>query len=234
MAKSKKLSKNVKSAVLGCAFVMVISVTSVLGVSAYLSAESKNKGNYFSPFTFTNIDIYEENGTDYIFNDGVIVKKGANDGEIANKVATIKNPIVGNVKPVYIRVAVVPVVRGTQLINLTQKYTYTVEFEPGDNWVKCDDDGYYYYTIPVDPGEETTDLFGGNSITIKNGSTVVTSLDQEIQYVNVDVIADAVQAVELDNTPIEALGESWSTMYSTEPAKAAWGNGIPTLSTSKP
>ena len=75
-------------------------------------------------------------------------------------------------------------------------------FDPGANWVKHND-GYYYYTLPVKPGEHpTSDLI--SSITLDGAYTDADGGKQVIE-----VMAEAIQSA-----PAEAIGESWRVTIS--------------------
>lgn len=68
------------------------------------------------------------------------------------------------------------------------------------DWVILDD-GYFYYTSPVAPGQNTADLI--TSITLK------TSVPQGY-YLSVEVIAEAIQAEGVDNvTGIQPILDAW-------------------------
>ena len=47
-----------------------------------------------------------------------------------------------------------------------------IQWQPSANWIEGEDEGdgyvYYYYTEPLDPGDETTGLFNGNKFHIGN------------------------------------------------------------------
>ncbi|HPW53652.1 MAG: hypothetical protein ACOX1L_00560 [Erysipelotrichaceae bacterium] len=71
-------------------------------------------------------------------------------------------------------------------------------FTPGANWVKYGD--YYYYTLPVAPGESpATDLIGDAGISLNYYFT-----DADGGSLCIDVIAEAIQS-----SPAEAAGQAW-------------------------
>lgn len=75
------------------------------------------------------------------------------------------------------------------------------EFDPGTNWFEYG--GYYYYTLPVKPGEHpTSDLI--SSITLKDSYTDADGGKQVIE-----VMAEAIQSA-----PAEAIGKSWGVTIS--------------------
>ena len=72
------------------------------------------------------------------------------------------------------------------------------DFTPGTNWVKHSD-GYYYYTLPVKPGEKPV-------------NALIDSIELEDHYDDADggkqvieVMAEAIQS-----SPAKAVGESWN------------------------
>jgi len=74
-------------------------------------------------------------------------------------------------------------------------------FTPGANWVEHN--GYYYYTLPVAPGE-------------KPASDLINSIDLTAKYIDADggkqvieVMAEAIQ-----NAPAQAAGEAWGVTIS--------------------
>lgn len=70
-------------------------------------------------------------------------------------------------------------------------------FTPGANWVKHGD--YYYYTLPVEPGESpATPLIGEDGIVLSS----YTDADGGKQVI--EVMAEAIQS-----GPAKAVGESW-------------------------
>lgn len=74
-------------------------------------------------------------------------------------------------------------------------------FTPGDNWVLYN--GYYYYTLPVKPGDEpATDLI--TSITLTGSYDDADGGKQVIE-----VMAEAIQSA-----PASAVGEAWHVAIS--------------------
>lgn len=75
------------------------------------------------------------------------------------------------------------------------------DFTPGTNWVEYGD--YYYYTLPVKPGEKpATDLI--SSITLNQNYKDADGGNQAI-----DVMAEAIQS-----GPAEAVGQAWGVSIS--------------------
>lgn len=218
VAKRKNKSSDKRNMIIACVGTIAVITASAFAVRAYLQAQTNEIENRFSPMTYTNIQIYESTGQEYTL---------STSSPTITKNAVIQNPARHNQKPVYIRAQVVTVVREGDL-NVSADHNYTISgFTPATGWTKGTD-GYYYYTSPVDPGGETTDLFGGTALKIMNGKTQVTELPDGIT-VEVQVIADAVQAVEVDHLPDAEKGETWANYYTDAPAKDAWGTGIPAL-----
>lgn len=74
-------------------------------------------------------------------------------------------------------------------------------FTPGANWVEHN--GYYYYTLPVAPGEKpVTDLIDSIALTAR-----YTDADGGKQVI--EVMAEAIQ-----NAPAQAAGEAWGVTIS--------------------
>lgn len=72
------------------------------------------------------------------------------------------------------------------------------DFTPGENWKEYK--GYYYYTLPVEPGESpATPLIGEDGIELSS----YTDADGGKQVI--EVMAEAIQS-----SPAEAVGESWN------------------------
>lgn len=86
------------------------------------------------------------------------------------------------------------------------------EFSPGENWVKNGE--YYYYTLPVAPGEKpAADLIGESGI-ILVGSYNDADGGKQV----VEVMAEAIQSV-----PSEAVGKAWGVSIS-QGSVTAYGN----------
>lgn len=86
------------------------------------------------------------------------------------------------------------------------------EFTPGTNWVKYGD--FYYYTLPVAPGEKPkTDLIGAEGITLVR----YTDADGGKQVI--EVMAEAIQS-----QPERAVGQAWGVTISGGSVTAYNGN----------
>lgn len=76
-------------------------------------------------------------------------------------------------------------------------------FQPGANWVLHE--GYYYYTLPVDPQAVTGKLI--DSITLSSSYN-----DADGGYQAIDVMAEAIQSV-----PEAAVKDAWGNSFSINP-----------------
>lgn len=77
------------------------------------------------------------------------------------------------------------------------------EFNPGTNWFKYGD--YYYYTLPVAPGQEPAyDLIGNPGISLTESYDDADGGKQVIE-----VMAEAIQS-----SPASAVGQSWGVTIS--------------------
>ena len=159
------------------------------------SVQSNNKTNPFFPMTVTDININEPNGSEYEMDV---------TGTVTTKKVIIENPDGNAKKPVFIRVAVVPSIKDKQGSYLNKEVTIDPATAFDESWTL--QDGYYYYKYPVMPGARTTELFQNS--TVKLNCTL-----HDGEYVQLDVIADSVQAT--------ANGDEKKTL-TTQFAKEAW------------
>lgn len=162
----------------------------------FYSAQSNHKINPFLPMTVTDIEIDEPNGTDYVMQ---------GDGTVTTKKVIIENPDGNAKKPVFIRVMAVPSIKDKQGGYLNKEVTIDPSTVFNEEWTYSD--GFYYYKFPVMPGGKTTELF-------KNSTVKLNCSLQEGEYVQLDIIADTVQAT--------ANGGETDTI-TTQFAKEAWG-----------
>lgn len=199
------------------AAVMVVALAGVWAVNAYLSAQTETATNTFSPqqYTYTDIGISEPGGTGYTINiSGTTgtLKSGTN-----NKSAKVTVSSGEDKKPVFIRATLVMNIYASNGANITAdclaagiEPDYTINTT---DWTGIDGAGgltYYYYNGIVIPGDETSNLITNvdilNATDLPDGSSV-----------EVDVIADAVQAVSYD-------GQDWNAShYTTAEINKAWG-----------
>lgn len=82
---------------------------------------------------------------------------------------------------------------------------------PGSDWVKHSD-GFYYYTLPVAPGQTTGNLF--TSCTPNNAEK-----PEGADHLEVNIICQAVQS-----TPANAVTEAWGVTISNGSVSSASGN----------
>lgn len=197
--KAKAFNKDKWTVFMATAAILLVSAVGVFAVRAYLVAQSEQKQNEFAPMTYTDTEIVESQTKFELSQTSTISKK-----------ATISNPEGTQKKPVFVRVAVVCSVYDAAGVNVSYKYNCTASFNTADNWT-LKDDGYYYYNFIVDPGESTTELFGSDVI-IRNTEDLPNDYK-----INIDVIADTVQAVSTDSS-------KWtSDDYTTDEIAKAWG-----------
>ena len=173
-----KRMKSRKKTILLAVTITLVLVASVGGTIAWITTSTPGIENKFTPSTVkTGI---EENFDKTVKTD-ITVK---NTGDTA----------------VYVRVALV----GNwcnEKGEIVEKWTPSIT--PGSGW-KDGNDGYYYYTTPLQPTKETSDLLNGGSIDTKanNGLHLeVTVLHQSIQATPVTVVRD-VWGVTVDGTKI--------------------------------
>lgn len=179
--KSKTVRKDRFTVVMATVAILFLSVVVVFVVRAYLIAQSEEKQNNFAPMTYTDTEINEPQTEFTLSGSSTISKK-----------ATVNNPAGAQKKPVFVRVTVVCSVYDSEGINVAYKYNCAASFTAASGWTK--DGNYYYYNKIVDPGEATTELFGSD-VSISN------TADLPNDYkINVDVIADTVQAVSTDSS----------------------------------
>ena len=97
--------------------------------------------------------------------------------------------------PAYIRVKLLPYWYDKESDTIVAKSSWTPSFTPGQGWV-CGNDGYYYYTSPVNPGECTSVLI--SSLTLGQDEI---SLARQV----LEIIASCIQA-----EPDNAVMDAWS------------------------
>ena len=156
--------------------IIFLSTAVVLIVRAYLTAQSGEKNNNFSPLTYTNTEILEQNGELYTFSSATENPSTHKYSTTISKPAVVHNLEGKDKKPVYIRVAVkynayklvVPDDPNAQSyeVNVTPDYPVTLSFTPGNGWERSLDDGYLYYSYVVVPGGSTDPVFSGDNVTL--------------------------------------------------------------------
>ena len=198
--------------------IILLALSAVAAVNAYLTASSNQKANSFASqnYTYTDIDIDEPNGTNYTVNisSRSLYKTGGSSTDA--KSAAISNPGGSDKKPVFIRVAVTTDIYDKDGVNITRSMTDILpvftqgaltaddtHHIPGnaswstgaDAWTKVDTGSnlvYFYYNAIVVPGDETFNVFDNVSL---SGDLTQIPDDGEVR---IRVIADAVQAVAVD------------------------------------
>lgn len=222
----KKIVKDNFTVITATSAVLLVSAVTVIGVRAYLAAQTEDKTNKFFPMTYTNTEITETYTPATATADG-------NDttrlyeviNEEITKTAQVHNLDGADKKPVYARVAIVPTVRlyqaGKLPENITSKVDFSYDIQAGTDWVK--NGGYYYYKTMLMPGDSSTDVFkdGKLKITVKCEESLINAGDIKV---DVAVIADTIQAVETDS----ANRDNW--VYTADIANSTWGvSGIFTV-----
>ena len=174
----KKANKRIGILILS---LLLIAAAAIGGTMAYLTAETPQVKN-----TFTPAEVTTEITEDF---DGYVKKKVnvVNKGDIA----------------AYIRVKLV-----TYRVNEEEKpiggAAEIPEFTLGTNWVEHE--GYYYYTLPVDPSATTLNLIAdGSKITLEDYRNDPTDPDGGKQVI--EVMAEAIQS-----EPAEAVADAWGVI----------------------
>ena len=198
--KSKSFNKDKWTVFMGTFAILLFSVVTVLVVRAYLTARSEEKLNEFAPMTYTDTEIVEPQKEFSLTGGATTIAKSA----------TVSNPAGSQKKPVFVRVAVVCSVYDLSGVNVSYKHNCQASFTTASGWTKGAD-GYYYYNSIIDPGESTTELFGSD-VSISNTADL-----PDGYTINIDVIADTVQAVSIDSS-------KWTADdYTASEVSTAWG-----------
>lgn len=177
--------------------IIIVSVSGVLIVRAYLTAKTNDKINPFAPMTYTNTEVSEP---EHEFSSTQDINK---DITVA-KSAKVKNLAGSDKKPVFIRVALTYSVYDENGVNVTSEYPiqgYEFPNGLGTGWTQKND-GYYYYNAIVPPGGETNEIFAPVDPEVKSPRLKVL-LDKDLPTtyrIEVNVIADTVQAVATDSS----------------------------------
>ena len=182
----KKANKRIGILILS---LLLIAAAAIGGTMAYLTANTPQVKNTFTPAEV--ITEITEDFDGYVKKEVNVVNKGDIAAYIRVKLVTYRvneagNPIGG--------AAVIP------------------DFTPGTNWVEYE--GYYYYTLPVAPGESPKyDLIGDKGIELKDyAEKDPTDPDGGKQVI--EVMAEAIQS-----EPAEAVGEAWSVTITPNDVK---------------
>lgn len=170
----KKANKRIGILILS----LLLIAAAIGGTMAYLTAETPKVVNTFTPAEVTT-DIDED--FDGTAKTRIEVE---NTGDIA----------------AYIRVKLVTY-RVNEAGNPIGGAAEIPAFALGTNWKEYE--GYYYYTLPVDPNGSTLDLIAdGSEITLKDYSTDSNDPDGGKQVI--EVMAEAIQS-----EPAEAVADAW-------------------------
>lgn len=159
------------------------------------------KKNSFIPKQYTNVNIEEPNGMNYLIEtDGTVNTSGGMDKE-----AYFTNPI-DNVTYEYVRAKVVAVVKytdGNNADDTVVEYTITSAPDSVDgSWIQ--NGKYYYYSKAIKPGGQTSNFLSSVMI---NAPTQA-ELQMDGQYIEFNVIVDTIET--------DSSGD-------IEKAKSAWG-----------
>lgn len=142
----------------------IVAAASILATTAYLSATTNQKENAFSPYTLTDTQISEPNGTEYS-----LVEDDTNH-YVTKKVVEVQNPAGENKKPVFVRVlATVEGQKDGEYDTFTTTKVWDTNLNT-DYWVQVGD--YYYYKYVLYPGYQTQPLFTDGKIYLSTGENV--------------------------------------------------------------
>lgn len=218
----RKFTKDHFTVITATAAVLLLSAVSVIAVRAYLEAATEDKLNVFDPMTYTNTEI-----NDNLPTSSFEMTRKSNDYHVlqldtdVSKTAVVHNLDGGDKKPVYVRVAVVPIVRVLNdgvYENITSFCNnFSVTFTAGSDWTQVGD--YYYYARVLNPDDSSSSVFADDKIhvTFEINEEVI---DPTKVKITVDVVADTIQAVETDS----ANRDNWT--YTNALAVAEWGNTL--------
>ena len=221
----KRDSNNVLVILAATVGVIFLSTVVVLVVRAYLTAKTNDKLNEFAPMTYTNTEITESK-------EGWEEKQDASSFDIyVDKNAKVHNLAGTDKKPVFVRVAVTYSVYSNEGINVTSDYPCKVLFDHNSAyWTKKEGEDYYYYNYVINPSESTEEFFDLDKYQLDldgNGEnedySVKLDFDQQVPAgyrVEIDVIADTVQAVAIDSA-------KWTSAdYTVAEMNKAWGKNL--------
>ena len=157
---------------------LVVMTVTVGGTVAYLTTMTEPVTNTFTPST-VNGEVTEDF-----------------DGEVKKNIQ-VKNT--GDIA-VYVRVKLV-----TYRVNEKNEHiggaAVIPEFKLGGNWVEHN--GYYYYTVPVEPKHSSASLTNEKGITLQKYD------DADGGKQVIEVMAEVIQS-----EPAEAVGEAWGVTIS--------------------
>ena len=187
--RSRRRRRNCKAEALFLSLLFLV-IVSVGGTMAYLLTKTISIENKFTPSKVTCLVTEQFNNN---------IKKNVNVTNTGDTEA-------------YIRVKLV-----TYRVNEKEQHIGGVaevpEFTPGTNWVEHN--GYYYYTLPVAPGEKPEyNLIEASGITLEG-----TYSDADGGKQVIEVMAEAIQS-----NPARAIGDSWGVTISEGNVSTYTGN----------
>ena len=187
--RSRRRRRNCKAEALFLSLLFLV-IVSVGGTMAYLLTKTTSIENKFTPSKVTCLVTEQFNNN---------IKKNVNVTNTGDTEA-------------YIRVKLV-----TYRVNEKEQHIGGVaevpEFTPGTNWVEHN--GYYYYTLPVAPGEKPEyNLIEASGITLEG-----TYSDADGGKQVIEVMAEAIQS-----NPARAIGDSWGVTISEGNVSTYTGN----------
>jgi hypothetical protein len=189
--KNKKISKTVTLLL----SLLLLFTAAVGGTFAYLTTSSGPVENKFTP---SIVDCEVEEKFDGTTKSNVnVINTGDTDAYIRVNLVTYRVNDEG------------------QHIGGTAEIPY---FSPGTNWIEYE--GYYYYTLPVQPGERPDTTLINN---IDNIELLGSYNDADGGKQVIEVMAEAIQSA-----PAEAVGNSWGVSISedsVEPYTSQGGAG---------
>lgn len=175
LVKRRRLKKSVKrSLIVICGLILISSTISI--TVAFLTKKNNINNEFILGTVSTSIEETFENN----------IKENV----------SIKNT--GNVKS-FIRASIIITYKDTNnviLLEQPEKDTdYSIDISSSSNWLYNELDGFYYYKLPVEPGNNTDILI--------NECKNIKEYDDKI--LNVDIVTQSIQA-----EPIKAVTESWN------------------------
>ena len=190
-----------KNKILLAAAAIICITTAATGTLAYFTSEDTAHNVITSGGV--NIEVVEKTRD----GDGVLVDfpeegiTGVMPGTDVSKLVSVKNT---GASETWIRVRVEAGIKGADGADLPLTIDGDVPvmtYEVGRNW-SLSEDGYYYYALPVTPGESTELLFDTVSFAPKMGN------EYQDCTANIVISAQAVQTANNGQTVLEAQG--WS------------------------
>lgn len=160
---------------------VVISICTFGVTKAFIQSETEKKTNTFSPKKYTDVEIKEPNGNQYIIDV---------NGELTeSKSASFENPD-NNTKDEYIRAKVIGIIRNEDGSNAGIAPDLDIQYKDDTCWEKIGE--YYYYKKIIQPGESSSNLFDD----MKVGDSTFNKL-MEGQYIEVSVIVDSIESTKI-------------------------------------